>query len=214
MPDLAYQSVSDVLLSEIPEFRDGYQKELDSWQPPDKPGQYIVFGFVVQPVLKELLATADSPETLQRIFNFFERMACSSDIEVPNLLQIEIFEWLVGDAEQLATAWKYMGQKTKEIALRTARIRRCEMNLPKGVERMVLPTSPIRPQPLDPEAERQIARLWPNRQHESNWLKNFLCRLGLHRWSQLGRASVLPGREVKFCRWCTRVKVDGVEFSQ
>ena len=27
-----------------------------------------------------------------------------------------------------------------------------------------------------------LRRLWPNRQHESNWLKNLLCRFGMHRW--------------------------------
>jgi hypothetical protein len=27
-----------------------------------------------------------------------------------------------------------------------------------------------------------LARLWPNRVHESNWLKTLACWLGLHRW--------------------------------
>ena len=48
-------------------------------------------------------------------------MANSSDIQVPNLLQIEIFEWLVGEPEMLAVAWNYIGEGTKAIARSTAR---------------------------------------------------------------------------------------------
>jgi hypothetical protein len=74
--------------------------------------------------------------------------------------------------------------------------------------------TPATTKPLDPDLAAQLARLWPNRLHESNWLKNFLCWLGLHRWSPLGQASALPGREVKFCRWCASVKVDGVNYTE
>jgi len=62
-------------------------------------------------------------------------MAISPDIQVTNLLQIEVFEWLVGESRDLSTAWKYMGEETKNIARRTARIRRCEHNLPKEKKR-------------------------------------------------------------------------------
>jgi hypothetical protein len=75
---------------------------------------------------------------------------------------------------------------------------------------MPLSQSPQEAQPLDTALAAQLARQWPNRLHESNWLKNLFCSVGLHRWSQLGRESVVPGREVTFCRWCPRVKVDGV----
>jgi len=30
-----------------------------------------------------------------------------------------------------------------------------------------------------------LARLWPNREHESNWLKALICALGFHRWHTL-----------------------------
>jgi hypothetical protein len=58
-------------------------------------------------------------------------MARSADVQVVNLLQIEIFEWLVGDSARLATAWKYMGPETKKLARRTAQIWHREENLPK-----------------------------------------------------------------------------------
>jgi hypothetical protein len=30
-----------------------------------------------------------------------------------------------------------------------------------------------------------LRRLWPNREHESNWLKGLACAVGLHRWHTL-----------------------------
>jgi hypothetical protein len=130
MSDLKFSKVSDEPLSAVPEFRDRYGRELGWWQGSQPPGQYTVFGFVVKPAVRELLAANTEPAVLRRIFNFFEEMASSSDIQVPNLLQIEIFEWLVGDAPRLAAAWKFIGKDTKAIARTTARTLRCEMNLP------------------------------------------------------------------------------------
>ena len=54
----------------------------------------------------------------------------------------------------------------------------------------------------------ELARLWPNRCHESNWLKNLFCSLGLHRWHSLD----VPGPhgtvvKANFCRWCPKVKI-------
>jgi len=130
MNDLTFDKVNDALLSVLPEFQERYKRELSWWQGPEAPGQHTVFGFVAKPAVRELLASNDEPALLRRIFDFFEEMARSSDIQVPNLLQIEIFEWLVGDPERLATAWKYMGEETKSVARRTARTLRCERNLP------------------------------------------------------------------------------------
>ena len=50
-------------------------------------------------------------------------------------------------------------------------------------------------------------RLWPNRVHESNWLKNVVCALGIHRWHRLriGDAPATSSRD--FCRWCSKIKV-------
>lgn len=131
MNDLSYEKVNDALLSVVPEFQERYKRELSWWQGPEPPGQYTVFGFVAKPAVRELLSSNKESALLKRIFGFFEEMARSSDIQVPNLLQIEIFEWLIGDRERLATAWKFMGEETKAVARRTARIRRCEKNLPE-----------------------------------------------------------------------------------
>jgi len=57
----------------------------------------------------------------------------------------------------------------------------------------------------DPEAMSEVliaslARLWPNREHESSWLKNLLCSLGIHRWQELDISRLVPNDKATFCR--------------
>jgi hypothetical protein len=59
-----------------------------------------------------------------------------------------------------------------------------------------------------------LAKLWPHRWHESNWLKNLFCQCGLHNWKQLYLDELLPKREVRFCYWCTKVRLDGVIYDE
>lgn len=35
---------------------------------------------------------------------------------------------------------------------------------------------------LSPADLRSLERMWPNRTHESSWLKDVICALGFHRW--------------------------------
>ena len=130
MNDLRFEEINHSLLKVLPELKERYEQGLSWWHGPEPPGQYVVFGFVVDPVLRDLLRSNKEPAMLNRIFDFFEEMARSSDIQVPNLLQVGIFEWLVGDKAKIS-AWPYMGQETKKIARDTARIRRCQENLPE-----------------------------------------------------------------------------------
>lgn len=62
----------------------------------------------------------------------------------------------------------------------------------------------------DADFAKSLAKLWPHRWHESNWLKNLFCQFGLHSWRQLYLDELLPERrEVRFCFWCDKVKIDG-----
>ena len=53
---------------------------------------------------------------------------------------------------------------------------------------------------------RSLERLWPNRTHESNWLKDLLCAFGWHRWHRLD----LNGTPYRFCRRCPKIMEGGV----
>jgi hypothetical protein len=57
-----------------------------------------------------------------------------------------------------------------------------------------------------------LAKLWPHREHESNSVKNMFCRFDLHRWRQLDLDELVPDKEVHFCFWCSKVRVDGVVY--
>lgn len=57
-----------------------------------------------------------------------------------------------------------------------------------------------------------LAKLAPNRMHESSWLKNLLCGVGLHRWYRPNLGVSVYLREVGLCRWCPKVKVRGVIY--
>jgi hypothetical protein len=64
-------------------------------------------------------------------------------------------------------------------------------------------------QSSDAALASSLATIWPHRWHESNWLKNVFCHCGVHNWKQLYLDELLPEREVRFCYWCNKVKLDG-----
>ena len=68
------------------------------------------------------------------------------------------------------------------------------------------------PSGSDAQLATQVARLWPNREHESSAVLGHLCRLRLHRWRQLDLATLAPGKDIHFCFWCSRIKIDGITY--
>jgi hypothetical protein len=64
----------------------------------------------------------------------------------------------------------------------------------------------------DAELARSLAKLWPHREHESNAGKGLLCRCGLHRWRKLDLENHAPGRNVSYCFWCSKVRIDGTIY--
>ena len=64
----------------------------------------------------------------------------------------------------------------------------------------------------DAEIAVRAAKLWPNREHESNAVSGLLCRVGWHRWRRLDLGMLMPGKDIAHCFWCSRVKVDGVVY--
>jgi hypothetical protein len=128
MSSLTYDHVEQAMKDAVPEVEEHYPS-LINWHP--TPGLHTLLNFVLRPVMSSALDTGKDAALLRRIFDFFEEMARSSDLRVVNLLEVEIFERLVGEPERLATAWKFMGEETKNVARRTARMRHCEGNLPE-----------------------------------------------------------------------------------
>jgi hypothetical protein len=64
----------------------------------------------------------------------------------------------------------------------------------------------------DSELATRLARLWPHREHEASSVLGLLCRIGLHRWRRLDLVALAPGKDILYCFWCSKVKVDGVVY--
>jgi hypothetical protein len=62
----------------------------------------------------------------------------------------------------------------------------------------------------DAELAASLARLWPNREHEASAVAGLLCRIGIHYLRRLDLAELAPGRDVRFCFWCSKVEIDGI----
>jgi hypothetical protein len=64
----------------------------------------------------------------------------------------------------------------------------------------------------DSKLATQVAKLWPHREHESNSILGLLCRAGLHCWRRLDLAELVPEKDIAYCFWCSKVKIDGVVY--
>jgi len=60
----------------------------------------------------------------------------------------------------------------------------------------------------DQKLATELAKLWPHREHEAPSLCGLLCRAGLHRWRSLNTTDFAPQKHVRFCFWCSVVKID------
>jgi hypothetical protein len=133
MKKMTYDTVVTALLNAVPECRKTREAELKWWgeaHPPPDP--YTVLGFALRSLVTQLLSESPDEETLRRVFAFYEEMANSQDIEVVNLLQVSELEFLIGKPDLLSRAWTYMGERTKALTRETAKIWKCEQNLPAG----------------------------------------------------------------------------------
>ncbi len=133
MEILDFDNIIRIMVERLPEVSERYEAEEQRHaEVGGQPTQYGVFWFVLQPFLEKLLDSGKDSVLLRRVFDFFEDMARSPDIEVVSLLCLEVLEWLVGQPRRLHTAWKYMGEETRKLARETAQTYRCETNLPEG----------------------------------------------------------------------------------
>jgi len=81
-----------------------------------------------------------------------------------------------------------------------------------GGEEKTSPPSSVYQRYSNAALAEALAKLAPNRMHESSWLKNLLCSLSLHRWYYPNLGSSIPPKEVSLCRWCPKVRVHGTLY--
>lgn len=69
------------------------------------------------------------------------------------------------------------------------------------------PLAPPDPLPEESLDWNHLRRLWPNRTHESSWLKDVICWLGFHRWHPVQVDVSTSTLSCTYCRWCTAIRV-------
>jgi hypothetical protein len=131
---LIYKDIEKILLTRFPELKDRMQRVFGTAYVLEfeTPEAYPIFEDVLKELLLELVDSGKDDVLTQRIFDFLEEMASSTDKNVTDLLGIAILEPLVFRRESIRRAWPYMGKKTKELAKITARFGKWEENLPPG----------------------------------------------------------------------------------
>jgi hypothetical protein len=136
---LTFDSVRGALLSAFPELLEriwntfGSYYDLEKGTLEETPEAYPIFEDVAQKLVFELLESGQEEALLTRLFAFFENMANCPDPNVSrDLLGIAILEPLVCRPETLQLARKYMGPKTKELAVLEADSQGRQKNLPPG----------------------------------------------------------------------------------
>jgi len=66
--------------------------------------------------------------------------------------------------------------------------------------------------PYDAALIASLAKLWPHREHESNAIKNLFCSIGMHRLRALDLNELYPGKHIRYCFWCSKIKIDGAIY--
>jgi hypothetical protein len=131
-----FENIRNVFLKRFPELWERIEATFGSYYDlkSEIPEAYPLFEDILQERVIELLKTGADEDSLKRIFSFYEDMAKSEDEDVVTLLSISIMEDLVYDKNLIAEAWKYMGEKTKNMAREIARSQGWEENLPSTPE--------------------------------------------------------------------------------
>jgi hypothetical protein len=126
---LIYENIGYVLLERFPELQERAGKDdLKA----EAPLAYPLFEIFFKEFFFELLETNRDNPLLSRIFSFLEEMSDSPDRDVTDLLGIAILEPLVFNRDRIRCAWKYMGEKTKNLARENAYSGGWQDNLPPG----------------------------------------------------------------------------------
>lgn len=111
-----YETVSDLLVKELPELSAAYAELLKDWNG-EQPGPCIVYEAILNPFIDEKLQEGDH-EASVRTFHFIESLLLCPDVRVADMASVEICEHIVfSDKSIWNRARPFMGKATQ---------RRCE----------------------------------------------------------------------------------------
>lgn len=115
-----YSAIADTMLEAFPEIGEQYAKEIrwisDTFQGQEPRGQTLYFDRCFSDFLGRLLIE-ERPDKIriEKAFDFLENMALSHDVEVRNLLQVTVLEYLRSWHVLQRNSEKFMLPETKKM---------------------------------------------------------------------------------------------------
>ena len=107
---MCYNDLPHILVCTFPHLK----KEVTSFLQSDGELYHVMYESILCPYVNSLLE-ADSENELNRVFDFYEKMAVCEDEEVKNLLQVTLLENLFDNKSLYKKAVKYMHASTRAI---------------------------------------------------------------------------------------------------
>jgi hypothetical protein len=89
---MEYSELNKMLMLHFPEFQSLYKEQLDFWKEP--PPQHCFYGAVLNEFVVNLLLENQDVVMISKVFDFYEELAQSEDVEVNNLLQVTLLEYV------------------------------------------------------------------------------------------------------------------------
>lgn len=142
MSAITYKNVDHLLVIAVPELAEVRKAGLIHSGSKHE-GQYVLF-MDFDPLIDQIIDSGGSNNSIDRLFDFFEQMALSEDLEVVNLLWIAVLERLLGNPNRLARAWKFMGPATRKLTRKIARKLNRQAIIPGRFRELFRKTNPHR----------------------------------------------------------------------
>ena len=110
---MKYITVLSDLFSAVPEIETTVRKKMVEEEIAEEDGMHIIFSFIIVPLLKEWCKT--DKQITNKVFGFFENMACSNDTDVLEILDYSVLEPIADmDKSERAFVEKYMNTETMD----------------------------------------------------------------------------------------------------
>jgi hypothetical protein len=113
MNAIDYNNFAEIVLESFPELRSAYEEE--TRLAGGKPSNYALSGSLIIPLIDQALQSKDQA-LIERLFDFIERLATSPDIDVVNLAQTDICEYLGGTDERYHASRPHMRPATRLLS--------------------------------------------------------------------------------------------------
>ena len=109
-----YDTITNDFISRFPELALKHEETNNLWKDDIIP-PHCFFGYVLNGYVTELLRENSNKKQLEKIFRFYEEMARCEDVQVRNLLQVTLLEYLWDKETIYKNAVEYMQSQTKAI---------------------------------------------------------------------------------------------------